>query len=57
MIFYAGLLFFVPDLDTRYEWVGKSISLPQVRGTATSLSGFVNENVLPRLAPKDKPEG
>jgi membrane protein required for colicin V production len=59
VIFYAGLLFFVPDLDTRYEWVGKSISLPQVRGTATSLSGFVNENVLPRLggAKEAKPEG
>ena len=59
VIFYAGLLFFVPDLDTRYEWVGKSISLPQVRSTATTLSGFVNENVLPRLgAPKEKlPEG
>ncbi len=58
VVFYAGLLFFVPDLDTRYEWVGKSISLPQVRGTATSLSGFVTDNVLPRLAPKEtKPEG
>jgi membrane protein required for colicin V production len=59
VIAYAGLLFFMPDLDTKYDWVGKSVSLPQVRGAAQSLSGFVNDTVLPRLnAPKEvKPEG
>jgi membrane protein required for colicin V production len=61
VIFYAGLLFFVPDLDKRYEWVGNSVSLPHVRSTAATLSGFVNDNILPHLgAPKDEkkaPEG
>ena len=59
VIAYAGVLFFEPELDTKYEWVGKSISLPQVRSAATSLNGFVADNVLPRLNQQKeaKPEG
>jgi len=58
VVLYAGFSLFVPGLDTKFDWVGKSVSLPYVNSAAESVRGFITDNVLPALdTAKDKPEG
>lgn len=44
---YMLFSWFIPDLDTRYDWVGRSVSLPQIKGAGTALHQVMVEKVLP----------
>lgn len=44
---YMLFSWFIPDLDTRYEWVGRSMSLPQIKSAGTALHQVMVEKVLP----------
>lgn len=44
---YMLFSWFIPDLDTRYDWVGRSMSLPQIKGAGNALHQVMLEQVMP----------
>lgn len=54
---YMLFSWFIPDLDTRYDWIGRSVSLPQIKGTGTALHSVMVEKVLPLFERKTEQQG
>lgn len=54
---YMLFSWFIPDLDTRYDWVGRSLSLPQIKGTGSALHSLMIEKVLPVFERKGEQQG
>jgi len=44
---YMLFSWFIPDLDTRYDWVGRSVSLPHIKSSGNALHQVMLEKVLP----------
>jgi len=54
---YMLFSWFIPDLDTRYDWIGRSLSLPQIKETGTALHSLMVEQVLPLFERKAEQQG